>query len=158
MAGADSRSPRSGDKLIIGSGLVFTFRKARSHSAGNHQAEDDLNELATYLKEQAKAKGVQAILPSAKFQINSASYPSNHFQLPRYAHTISAEKAYHEQLPVAEYIGDQFCKIEAAGLAHPKGLPAFPAPGRTCAPSAVPPSSSSHHGLRGYGHGGPSPP
>ena len=51
-------------KLIIGSGLVFTFLKARSHSAGYHQAEDDLNELVTKLKEQAKAKGVKAILPS----------------------------------------------------------------------------------------------
>ena len=50
-------------KLIIGSGLVFTFLKARSHSAGYHQAEDDLNELVTKLKEQAKAKGVKASLP-----------------------------------------------------------------------------------------------
>ena len=51
-------------KLIIGSGMVFTFLKARSHSAGYHQAEDDLNELVTKLKEQAKAMGVKAILPS----------------------------------------------------------------------------------------------
>ncbi|CAK0817248.1 unnamed protein product [Prorocentrum cordatum] len=51
-------------KLIIGSSLVFTFLKAHGHSAGKHQAEDDLNELVTKLKEQARTKSVRAILPS----------------------------------------------------------------------------------------------
>jgi len=52
------------DKLIIGGGMVFTFLKARGLSVGNSLVEDDFIELATKLEEQAKAKGVEIILPS----------------------------------------------------------------------------------------------
>merc|ERR1719517_374290 len=51
------------DKLIIGGGMVFTFLKARGLSVGNSLVEDDLLELVTKLEEQAKAKGVEVILP-----------------------------------------------------------------------------------------------
>merc|ERR1712083_306129 len=52
------------DKLVIGGGMVFTFLKARGLSVGNSLVEDDLLELVTKLEEQAKAKGVELILPS----------------------------------------------------------------------------------------------
>merc|ERR1712060_925211 len=51
------------DKLIIGGGMVFTFLKARGLSVGNSLVEDDLLELVKKLEEQAKAKGVEIILP-----------------------------------------------------------------------------------------------
>merc|ERR1711972_849383 len=52
------------DKLVIGGGMVFTFPKARGLSVGNSLVEDDLLELVKKLEEQAKAKGVEIILPS----------------------------------------------------------------------------------------------
>merc|ERR1719463_688143 len=52
------------DKLIIGGGMVFTFLKARGLSVGKSLVEDDLLELVKKLEEQAKAKGVEIILPS----------------------------------------------------------------------------------------------
>merc|ERR1711981_877614 len=52
------------DKLIIGGGMVFTFLKAKGLSVGNSLVEEDFIELATKLMEQAKAKGVELILPS----------------------------------------------------------------------------------------------
>merc|ERR1712038_361925 len=52
------------DKLIIGGGMVFTFLKARGLSVGNSLVEDDFLDLAKKLEEQAKAKGVEIILPS----------------------------------------------------------------------------------------------
>merc|ERR1719190_229931 len=52
------------DKLIIGGGMVFTFLQARGLSVGNSLVEDDLLDLVKKLEEQAKAKGVEIILPS----------------------------------------------------------------------------------------------
>ncbi|CAK0836343.1 unnamed protein product [Prorocentrum cordatum] len=52
------------DKVIIGGGMVFTFLKARGLSVGNSLVEDDLIETVKQLEEQAKAKGVEIILPS----------------------------------------------------------------------------------------------
>merc|ERR1712187_800025 len=51
------------DKLIIGGGMVFTFLKANGLSVGNSLVEDDMVDLAKKLQEQAKAKGVELILP-----------------------------------------------------------------------------------------------
>jgi len=51
------------DKLIIGGGMVFTFLKARGLSVGGSLVEEDMIELAKKLEEQAKAKGVEIILP-----------------------------------------------------------------------------------------------
>jgi len=52
------------DKLIIGGGMVFTFLKAKGLSVGDSLVEEDMVDLATKLMEQAKAKGVELILPS----------------------------------------------------------------------------------------------
>jgi phosphoglycerate kinase len=52
------------DKLVIGGGMVFTFLKARGLSVGGSLVEEDMLELAKKLEEQAKAKGVELILPS----------------------------------------------------------------------------------------------
>merc|ERR1712157_676078 len=52
------------DKLVIGGGMVFTFLKARGLDVGDSLVEDDLLELVKKLEEQAKAKGVEIILPS----------------------------------------------------------------------------------------------
>merc|ERR1712217_731742 len=51
------------DKLIIGGGMVFTFLKARGLSVGNSLVEEEFLDLAKSLEEQAKAKGVEIILP-----------------------------------------------------------------------------------------------
>lgn len=51
------------DKLIIGGGMVFTFLKARGLDVGDSLVEEDFLELAKKLEEQAKAKGVEIILP-----------------------------------------------------------------------------------------------
>merc|ERR1712217_280005 len=51
------------DKLVIGGGMVFTFLKARGLSVGNSLVEEDFVDLAKKLQEQAKAKGVELILP-----------------------------------------------------------------------------------------------
>merc|ERR1712066_1013281 len=51
------------DKLIIGGGMVFTFLKARGLSVGNSLVEEEFLELAKSLEAQAKAKGVELILP-----------------------------------------------------------------------------------------------
>jgi len=52
------------DKLIIGGGMVFTFLKARGLGVGGSLVEEEFVELARKLEEQAKAKGVELILPS----------------------------------------------------------------------------------------------
>jgi len=52
------------DKLVIGGGMVFTFLKARGLSVGSSLVEEDMVDLARKLEEQAKAKGVELILPS----------------------------------------------------------------------------------------------
>merc|ERR1712050_588864 len=51
------------DKLVIGGGMVFTFLKAKGLSVGNSMVEEEYVELATKLEEEAKAKGVELILP-----------------------------------------------------------------------------------------------
>ena len=43
-----------------------------------------------------------------KFQTSLVPYPLIHFVLPSYAQIISAEKAYHEQLSIAEIINSVF--------------------------------------------------
>ena len=52
------------DKVLIGGGMIFTFYKARGLNVGTSLVEDDKLELAKELEVQAKAKGVELLLPS----------------------------------------------------------------------------------------------
>ena len=51
------------DHLIIGGGMSFTFIKAQGGKIGDSICEDDKQELALNILEQAKAKGVQVHIP-----------------------------------------------------------------------------------------------
>lgn len=51
------------DHLIIGGGMTFTFIKAQGGTIGDSICEDDKQELALDILEQAKAKNVQVHLP-----------------------------------------------------------------------------------------------
>ncbi|WP_353777120.1 phosphoglycerate kinase [Winogradskyella sp. 3972H.M.0a.05] len=51
------------DHLIIGGGMAYTFIKAQGGSIGNSLVEDDKQQLALDILEQAKAKNVQVHLP-----------------------------------------------------------------------------------------------
>jgi phosphoglycerate kinase len=52
------------DKLLIGGGMIFTFYKAQGHSVGASLVEEEQVALATQLLADAKAKGVEFILPT----------------------------------------------------------------------------------------------
>lgn len=51
------------DHLIIGGGMTYTFIKARGGQIGNSLVEDDKQELALKILEEAQRKGVQVHLP-----------------------------------------------------------------------------------------------
>lgn len=51
------------DKLIIGGGMAYTFLKAQGYEIGQSLLEADQIEFANNMLEQAKAKGVELILP-----------------------------------------------------------------------------------------------
>ncbi|AMV72096.1 phosphoglycerate kinase [Desulfuromonas carbonis] len=51
------------DSLVIGGGMAYTFLKARGVSCGRSLLEADKVELAAHLLEQAKAGGVNLLLP-----------------------------------------------------------------------------------------------
>src|SRR5207342_1964436 len=52
------------DKLLIGGGMVFTFLKAQGHEVGKSLLEvDQLDTVRRYL-DQAKARGVEILLPT----------------------------------------------------------------------------------------------
>ncbi len=52
------------DKVLIGGGMIFTFYKARGLAVGKSLVEEDKLELAKELESQAKAKGVELLLPT----------------------------------------------------------------------------------------------
>ena len=52
------------DHLIIGGGMVYTFAKAQGGTVGNSICEDDYQETALRILEQAKAKNVEVHLPT----------------------------------------------------------------------------------------------
>lgn len=52
------------DNLLIGGGMAYTFAKAQGGQIGSSLLEADKMDLALRLIEQAKAKGVQLILPT----------------------------------------------------------------------------------------------
>ncbi|MCB0430761.1 MAG: phosphoglycerate kinase [Flavobacteriales bacterium] len=51
------------DTLIIGGGMAFTFIKAQGGHIGNSLVEDDLLEFARQVMDDAKARGVQFLIP-----------------------------------------------------------------------------------------------
>jgi len=51
------------DKIFVGGGMSFTFSKAQGGKIGNSLCEEDQMELALELIEEAKAKGVELVLP-----------------------------------------------------------------------------------------------
>ena len=51
------------DTLIIGGGMVFTFVKAMGHNIGTSLCEEDKLDLAKNMIQDAKAKGVNLLLP-----------------------------------------------------------------------------------------------
>ena len=55
---------KSGDKLLVGGGMVFTFLKAQGHEVGKSLLEEDqLDTVRDYLS-RATASGVQILLPT----------------------------------------------------------------------------------------------
>jgi len=58
------------DNLIIGGGMAYTFAKAMDGNIGNSLVEDDKVALAKSLIIDAKAKGVQLLLPSDSVNAN----------------------------------------------------------------------------------------
>jgi len=52
------------DALLIGGGMVFTFLKAQGHEVGTSLLEDDQLDTARRYIEQAKAQGVELVLPT----------------------------------------------------------------------------------------------
>ena len=55
------------DHLIIGGGMTYTFIKAQGGQIGNSLVEDDKQEMALKILEEAKKKGVQVHLPRLRF-------------------------------------------------------------------------------------------
>ena len=51
------------DTLIVGGGMAYTFFKANGYQIGTSICEDDKVELARELQEEAKAKGVNFLIP-----------------------------------------------------------------------------------------------
>lgn len=51
------------DNLIIGGGMMFTFIKAMGHNVGNSLVEVDLLDVAREAMDEARAKGVNLLLP-----------------------------------------------------------------------------------------------
>ncbi len=52
------------DNLIIGGGMAYTFVKANGGQVGNSLVEDDFIDMAKSIAEQAKAKGVNLLIPT----------------------------------------------------------------------------------------------
>jgi phosphoglycerate kinase len=66
------------DRLLIGGGMVFTFLKAQGHEVGQSLLEEDqLDAVRGYL-EQAKAKGVELVLPVDIVAATSFSADAEH--------------------------------------------------------------------------------
>ncbi len=51
------------DRLVIGGAMMFTFYKAQGRPVGKSLVEDDRLEMARQVLEQAKAKGIELVLP-----------------------------------------------------------------------------------------------
>ena len=70
-----------------------------------------------------------------EFQTNLVPYPRIHFMLSSYSPVISAEKAYHEQLSVAEITNSAFEPASMMAKCDPRHGKVRPCP--ACAPSLL---------------------
>ena len=66
------------DRLLIGGGMVFTFLAAQGHEVGKSLLEADQVETVKGYLEQAKAKGVEIVLPTDIVVADSFSADSPH--------------------------------------------------------------------------------
>ena len=65
------------DKIIIGGGMSYTFAKAMGGKVGSSLVEDDKLELALSILEEAKAKGVEFLLPLDSLNADAFSNDAN---------------------------------------------------------------------------------
>ena len=65
------------DNLIIGGGMAYTFVKANGGQIGNSLVEDDFIEMAKSIMEQAKAKGVNLVIPTDTIIADAFSNDAN---------------------------------------------------------------------------------
>lgn len=65
------------DTILIGGGMAYTFLKAIGHNVGNSLVEDDLLEMAKSILADAKAKGVNFLLPLDNLAADDFSNDAN---------------------------------------------------------------------------------
>lgn len=65
------------DDLIIGGGMAYTFVKAMGGKVGNSLVEDDFVDMAKSIMEQAKAKGVNLVIPTDTIVADAFSNDAN---------------------------------------------------------------------------------
>ena len=65
------------DNLIIGGGMAYTFAKANGGKVGNSLVEDDFLEMAKAIMSNAKAKGVNILIPIDTVIADSFSNDAN---------------------------------------------------------------------------------
>ncbi len=65
------------DNLIIGGGMAYTFVKAMGGKVGNSLVEDDFVDMAKSIMEQAKAKGVNLVIPTDTIVADAFSNDAN---------------------------------------------------------------------------------
>lgn len=92
------------DTLIVGGGMAYTFMKAQGRKIGTSICEDELQETALKILADAKAKGVQLLLPTdniladkfaadAKTQISAGDFPADWMGMDIGPQTIRAFSA-----------------------------------------------------------------
>ena len=65
------------DNMIIGGGMAYTFVKAMNGKVGNSLVEDDFVEMAGSIMKQAKAKGVNLVIPTDTIIADAFSNDAN---------------------------------------------------------------------------------
>lgn len=65
------------DNLIIGGGMAYTFVKAMGGKVGNSLVEDDFVDMAKSIMEQARAKGVNLVIPTDTIVADAFSNDAN---------------------------------------------------------------------------------
>ncbi|WP_369069005.1 phosphoglycerate kinase [Kineococcus terrestris] len=80
----------SGDRLLVGGGMVFTFLKAAGHEVGRSLLEADQLDTVTRYVETARAKGVEVVLPTDVVAAAEFSADAEHGVVP--ADAIPADR------------------------------------------------------------------